>query len=471
MSKIIGRIEEKRILSDTLESQQSELVVIYGRRRIGKTFLIREFYKDNIVFEISGLFDGTLKEQLFNFNKEINTRTKGGKQTNQKNWLEAFSALEIYLNRLKNNKKKVVFIDEFPWIATPKSKFLMAFENFWNNYCTKRNDLIVVICGSAASYMVQKIINNKGGLHNRISRKIRLLPFNVNETSLFLESRKIKYTPYDIVQLYMAIGGIPHYLDKVKKGLSIAQNIDEMCFTKNGVLTNEFNQLFQSLFENSDMHLIIIKTLANSNQAITRNQLIEKSKIQSGGEFSLKLSELIESGFVTVYNYLKNKKQLSLYRLSDEYSKFYLKFIEQNKTSGPGTWIRLYKTQSYTSWSGFAFETLCLKHINQLKKSLRIDAIFSTHSSWFNENAQIDLLIDRDDNVINLCEIKFYSNQLTVDKQMYLNLKNKVSELQEFTKTRKNIYLTLITTFGVKQNEYSTEIIQNEIDLNFLFIN
>jgi hypothetical protein len=317
----------------------------------------------------------------------------------------------------------------------------------------------MVICGSAASYMVQKIINNKGGLHNRISRKIRLLPFNLNETELFLNKNGINYTRYDIIQLYMAIGGVPHYLEKVNKGLSVPQNIDSLCFSKDGVLNDEFNQLYVSLFDDSERHIRIIKTLAGTNKGLTRNELIEKSGMPTGGDFSLKLEELMESGFVTEYRYL-----------SDEYSKFYLKFIEDNKNSGEGTWQRLGNTQSYKSWSGFMFETLCLKHVHQIKKSLRIDAIYSSNSSWFNENAQVDLLIDRDDNVMNLCEMKFYNAPYTIDKKYYLNLKNKVSELQKDTNTKKNVFITMVTTYGVNENEYSKELVQNNLDMDALFV-
>ncbi|ULT43350.1 hypothetical protein KRR40_07775 [Niabella defluvii] len=312
----------------------------------------------------------------------------------------------------------MIFIDEFPWMATARSKFLMAFENFWNRYCTKRKDLIVVICGSAASYMIQKIVRNKGGLHNRITRQIRLLPFNLEETQQFLKSRGIDYTSYDIAQVYMAMGGVPHYLEKLRRGASVAQNIDQLCFEKDGTLRNEFNQLYTSLFDDSEKHLTIIRTLAGCNKGITRLELAAQSGIASGGDLSLKLEELIESGFVSEYPYYGNKKQLTLYRLSDEYSKFYLKFIQNNRNSGAGTWQKLYKSSSYISWAGFSFETLCLKHVMQIKKALRIDAIFSTNSSWFNNNAQIDLLINRDDNIMNLCEIKFYTATFAIDKNI-----------------------------------------------------
>lgn len=470
MSKLIGRKKEIELLENTMNNNKSELIALFGRRRVGKTFLVREFFKKEIIFEVSGLYNGSMKNQIENFSKEIFKNYKIKNTENPTNWFEAFSLLENYLDRLKSSKKKVVFIDEFPWIATAKSKFLTAFENFWNHYCTKRDDLIIVICGSAASYMLQKIIKNKGGLHNRITQQIRLLPFNLQETDLFLKSRGIRYTQYDVAQIYMMMGGVPHYLEKLQKGLSVAQNIDQLCFSKDGLLRYEFDQLYASLFDNSEKHLSIIKILDQCNKGITRQELLEKSKIASGGDFSLKLAELTESGFVSEYSYFGNKKQLTLYRLSDEYSKFYLKFIQNNKNNGDGTWQRLHKSQSYISWSGFSFETVCLKHISQIKKALRIDAIYSINSSWFNANAQVDLLIDRDDNIMNLCEIKFCNAPFAIDKKYYLNLKNKISELQKETATSKNIFLTMVTTFGLKENEYSNELVENTIELEDLFL-
>jgi AAA+ ATPase superfamily predicted ATPase len=469
MSKIIGRNLEQALLKEAIDNDKSELIALYGRRRIGKTYLIREYFKTNLVYEMTGLFGGSLKDQLENFSKELVKRTKRTELETAKSWFQAFTMLESYLDKFKSEKKKVIFIDEFPWIATPKSKFLMAFENFWNTYCTKRNDLIVVICGSAASYMVQKILKNKGGLYNRITRKIRLLPFNLYETEAFLLKNGIKFTHYDIIQIYMALGGVPHYLEKLSKGLSASQNIDKLCFIKNGVLNDEFNQLFASLFDDSERHMKLIKILAKSNKGLTRNDLIDQSKISSSGDFSSKLEELIESGFVTDYPYYKHKKQLTLYRLSDEYARFYLKFIDNHKHGGDGTWQKLHATPSYHSWSGFAFETICLKHIQQIKKALRIDAIYTTSSSWFNENAQVDLLIDRSDNVMQLCEMKFYNADFTIDKSYYLNLKNKIAALQQDTKTRKNIFVTLITSYGIKKNEYSKELLHSHLSMDVLF--
>jgi hypothetical protein len=436
---------------------------------VGKTYLIRSFYSKEIVFEWAGLHRASLKDQLQNFNRELQKRTRQSRVDPPTDWFEAFQFLERYLDGLKSKKKKVLFIDEFPWIATPRSRFLIAFEGFWNQYASKRKDLIVVICGSAASYMVKNIVNNKGGLHNRVTRRIGLMPFTLSETAAFLKSRKVAYTHYDYLQIYMMIGGIPHYLEQLVPGYSVAQNIDKVCFSKDGVLRQEFDQLFVSLFDDSIKHILIIKALAKVRKGMTRTELMRKTGLKSGGDFSIKIQELIVSGFVSDYSYFQNKKHHTLYRLTDEYCSFYLNFIQPTKQTGRGVWQRFMQKSSYKSWIGFTFESVCLKHVQSIKRAMRIDSIHSIESSWHNRNAQIDLLIDRDDNVITVFEMKFHTTPFAIDKAYYSALKRKLMEFKQATHTRKNIYLCMITSYGLKQNAYSTELIQQQFDLSCLF--
>ena len=467
---VTGRIREIKILNEMLGSSSSELLAIYGRRRVGKTFLIREVYNKHMVFELTGLYKGSMKDQLQNYHTQLKLSSKKFKNIKAPvNWLDAFQLLGDYMNGLKSKKKKVVFIDEFPWIATARSKFLMAFEHFWNTYCTKRNDLVVVVCGSAASFMVNNIIKNKGGLHNRLSHKIKLLPFNLNEAKLFLKSKNIKLNHYDILRLYMVIGGVPHYLNKINRGESVVQNIDRLCFEKNGGLIDEFNEVFKSLFTNSDVHEHIVKALSMVKKGVTRNKLLELCKMGSGGIFSKALDELIESGFVTQYAPIGKRKKDSLYRLSDEYSLFYLKFIEPNQGQGSGTWAKLFPKQTYKTWSGLVFETICLKHVEQIKKELGVAKIYSVHSGWHNQKAQADLVIDRDDGIINLCEMKFYNSPFTINKSEYENIKNKITQFKESKKTRKNVFVTMITTYGVTENANSLELVTNNLTMDCLF--
>ncbi|MCK5520218.1 MAG: AAA family ATPase [Candidatus Marinimicrobia bacterium] len=472
MPELTGRKTEKQILLNALHSKRSELVVVYGRRRIGKTFLVREVYKNKINIELIGVRKASLKDQLKNFHLKLSVKDKNVPMP--LDWQEAFHYLEHYLNKVKSNKKKIIFIDEFPWLDTRKSKFLPAFEYFWNSYVSSKDDIVVVICGSAASYMIQKIINDRGGLHNRITEKIRLSPFNLFETENFFKSQKVKLTRFDIVQVYMALGGIPFYLEKVLPGESVPQMLDRLCFSTNGFLRTEFSNVFTALFDQHDNHEKIIRQLAIVKKGLTRKEILKKSKTNTGGRLTKTLKELEESGFIEKYSPYSGKKN-SLYRLSDEYSMFYLKYIENTKPSNAGIWMKLQAQQSYKIWSGFTFETICIKHVEQIKEALKITGIETKHGSWLDkksskQGAQIDLIIDRSDNVINLCEMKFYNTTYTIDKKYANEIVNKQNAFINSSKTQKSVFITFITSYGLKNNKYKQQYVQNELTLTDLFI-
>ena len=474
--KIIGRNTEIDILKDSLSSTESKLIAVYGRRRVGKTFLIRQFYKKNLILDIAGLHKGTMKDQLLHFkNKLIKTGHKAAKQEILKSWMQAFGLLEDYIDTIKTKGKKVIFIDELPWFDTPRSKFLMAFENFWNDYCSKKTDLIVVICGSAAAWMIKKIMKNKGGLHNRVTEKIKLLPFTLKETELFLQNKGIRWSQYDITQLYMTVGGIPFYLNGIRKGESYTQYIDRVCFTNTGLLHDEFDELYSSLFDKSELHYNVIKALGTVKAGITRTAVIEKANLKSGGTFTKIIDELVESGFITKFLPFDNNVNLCLYRLTDYFTLFYLKFMQHTKANGVGTWAVKTNSASWHSWAGLAFESICLQHIAQIKKALNLTAIYTEVSSWkgvYEGNAaQVDLLIDRADNVINLCEIKFAKDEFVITKSYAKELQQKMAvfAMQPNAKN-KNIFLTMITTRGTANNFYAKEMVQNKLVLKDLFV-
>jgi uncharacterized protein len=467
--EIIGRNNEKNILLDALSSTQSEMIAVYGRRRVGKTFLIESVFEDKICFSISGIHKGSMKEQLNEFSKVLFPKKKERQVITS--WFDAFDLLETYIEAIKGKQKKVIFIDELPWLDTPKSKFIAAFEHFWNKWATKRTDIIVVVCGSAASWMIKKILNSKGGLHNRVTIRIRLLPFNLNETEEYLKTKNIRLNRYDLCQLYMSFGGIPFYLKQIRRGESVIQNIERICFTKDGLLYSEFDNLYSALFNNAAKHIAIINALANSPQGLNRNALIKNSKLETGGGVSDVLNELLESGFITEIPAQNTVAKNNIYRLTDEYSLFYLKFIQQNKFAGQGAWASLSKTQSYTAWCGYAFENICFKHTNAIKKALGISAVYTNIYSWHNSKAQIDMLLDREDRCINICEIKYYKSEFEITKSYEAKLRAKIDAYQSGTNTNKNLFLTFITSKGLKENMYKTSLVENVLTLDDLFTN
>ncbi|MGN6419123.1 MAG: AAA family ATPase [Pseudobacter sp.] len=476
INKIIGRIEEQKILQARLQTTEAELIAIYGRRRVGKTYLIRTYYEKSLVFEFTGIHSANTKTQLENFKEILQALTKSKVALAiPANWLQAFSMLTAYISSLRKNQPAVLFFDEFPWIETPKSGFLKAFEHWWNTQASRMPHIKVVICGSAASWMIDKILNNKGGLHNRVTQTIRLLPFTLGETESYLKSRNIILEKYNLLQLYMTMGGIPHYLRNINPGESPAQIIDRLCFSKDGFLKNEFKNLYAALFKNSQHHETVIRVLANKVDGLNRNEIIEECGFTSGGTTTHLLNELEESGFIASYVPFEKKKNDSVYKLSDEYSLFYLKFIENAKDNGSGAWLRQYNTAAYSIWTGFAFEAVCLKHVLPIRRALGIEGVLTNASTWRHnpgkgeEGAQIDLLLDRKDQCINICEMKFSNTDFVIDKKYAAELDKKVNVFRKETNTKSTLFLTLITTFGIKQNEYYLGRVQNEIDMKDLF--
>lgn len=474
---LIGREKEKEILQEALGTPEAEMIAVVGRRRVGKTFLIKRVYEEHFIFEITGLQDASTEKQLdhfyFTLAKYAQSDIPIEKATS---WLDAFRLLTVILDKkLKESTgKKVIFFDELPWLAKNESGFLTGLEFFWNSWAVNQK-VVLVVCGSAASWMIRNLVNNTGGLYNRITRRINVMPFTLAETKKYFQNQAFNFTHYEIVQLYMAMGGIPHYLKEVKGNKSAIQNIDELCFAPLGLLRDEFRLMFYSLFENAEKHIAIIRTLSTSKQGLPRQKIIEFGKIAENGNTSKVLEELEQSGFITSYYPFGKTKQNMLYRLTDEYSLFYLQFIENKVHEGSGTWQHLSQTQEYKTWSGYAFESICLKHIPSIKKALGISGVYTLSSTFYQKasegkrGAQIDLLLDRADNFINVFEIKFYSREITLSKEQAEALQRKLWTFAEATKTRKRLSLVIISPYGLNKNMHSSGLVENVLVLDDLF--
>lgn len=482
MDEVYARSHELAILKRLYSSNQSEFLAIYGRRRIGKTFMIRKFFKKKgTYFELTGIKDGLMKNQLKSFAIEFE-RTFGISLSAEKysSWFEAFNQLRIAIEKHKSKGKIILFFDELPWLATPRSEFLNIIDHCWNRYLSDDNRIILIVCGSAASWMIKKVIQNKGGLHGRLTATIRLLPFTIDEVEQFLLNKKIAINRIQLIEIYMAIGGVAKYLTYIQKGQSALQIISQLCF--NGPLFKEFDELYSSLFTNHTRHITIIKALASKPSGLNKNELCHLTHFTSGGGINTILEELEASGFVAAMSHFGKTKKNLHYRLIDEYSLFYLKWITLAKSSNfklvdSDFWLKMRHSPAGRSWSGFAFENLCMKNILKIKGVLGISGVLSYESSWFykpesNSNergVQIDLIIDRDDNCINLCEIKYSTDEFLISKDYAKILLTKKNVFIEKTKTKKRIFLTLITTFGVKNNSIKNDIVDIEITLNDLF--
>jgi len=475
MNSIIGRKKEIKQLDKVVASRKSEFVALYGRRRVGKTFLVREYFDYTFDFQLTGLANANTEQQLTNFHIAIERQTEISAEKIPKNWIAAFQLLIDHLESIDEARKKVIFLDELPWLNTAKSDFMMALEHFWNSWATNRKDIVLITCGSAASWMVNELINNHGGLHNRVTERIKIFPFNLQETEQMLLSKNPAIDRYQILQIYMTMGGIPYYLEAISPEKSAAQNIEEMCFRKGALLTLEFKNLFASLFKNAPKYEAIITALSTKTKGLTRQEITQITGINGGGSFTKLLDELEESSFITRYTPFSKKVRGTLYRLSDFYSLFYLKFIKNNTNYDKGLWVNSIDHPEQRAWSGYVFEQVCLAHIPQIKKALEIGGIISHSASWKSsqsaDGAQIDLLIDRRDRVINLCEVKYSINPYVITKSYSENLRNKIGVFKAETQTKKAVFLTMITTYGLAKNQYSMSLVQNQITMDDLFIN
>ena len=474
---IIGRQIERKQLEHIYNSDGSEFVAVYGRRRVGKTFLIKEHFKNRLTFWHTGLSPFghdkkyLLRDQLQAFYYSLQDYGLEG-ATCPKSWLEAFRLLEKLMMQKDDGSRQVIFIDELPWMDTARSRFIPAFEHFWNGWAAKRDNVVLIVCGSATSWMEDNLINNKGGLYNRLTHEIKLTPFSLAECEQFFRAKQMSMSRYEIAQIYMVFGGIPHYLELFEKGLSTPQNIDRILFGKNAKLRNEFDRLFGSLFKNTDDHMAVVRLLARRRHGYTRQEIVQETGIQQGGNVTLILKGLIESDFIIKYIPFGEQRR-ERYRLIDPYCLFYLTFIDKQPRIDSQYWEKNYNSPRLNAWRGYAFEELCFSQVDKIKVKLGIAGVSTSESSWIVSNGgkqqmQIDMLIDRADNVINLCEIKFYSTPFSIDRQYDAVLRERVQQLIEKIPRKKTVHLTIIAAFGIKANEYSGQV-QSIVTLDDLF--
>jgi uncharacterized protein len=465
---LVARRREQEVLRDALESREAELVAVYGRRRIGKTFLVREFFGTAISFELTGSHASDMATQLTGFAAALGRASSTtGRLAAPRDWPEAFEQLEAHLKaRSRHRTKRVVFFDELPWLATRRSGFLAAFEHFWNGWASAQPWLVVVICGSSASWMLSKVITQRGGLHNRVTRRLRLAPLSLAESREYLHARGVTFGDEQVLELYMAFGGVPHYLNQAKPGQSAAQTIDSACFARDGLLREEFSNLYAALFERADRHEAVIRALAKRRTGMTRGDLLASAGLDSGGTASKVLDELEQSGFIARRVPIGRSVRDALYQLVDHFSLFHLAWIAGHRSGrSDGTWLRVRAGPRHSAWSGLAFESVCLGHIEAIKHVLGIGAVETQEAPWWHrpvdaddEGAQVDLVIDRADRSTNLCEMKYVQGELVVDKAQARELERKREVFRRISRTRKALFLTVVTTVGVRANEHAQRL-------------
>lgn len=462
---MIGRDREQKELRKLYISGRAELVAIYGRRRVGKTYLIDETFQGKITFKHAGLSPveeeakGMLRAQLDHFYNSL--KLHGMKdESRPKTWLDAFFLLEKFLQNSDDGSRQLVFLDELPWLDTPRSGFIRAFEGFWNTWGCHRKNLMVIICGSATSWMMNELINNHGGLYGRVTREIKLSPFNLAECEEYYLSRKVPFSRYDIVQSYMIFGGIPYYMGYMSEEMSLAQNVDNVFFSKHAELRSEYDRLFDSVFKRPEAIKAIVELLYTRNMGFTRREIADRLAVSDGGHLTKDLSALMANDFVVKYVPFGIVRKEDYYKLVDPFCLFYLHFMKNQAVSSRTFWQQNTSLPQIVIWRGHAFENVCFSHIEQIKTALGISGVITSESAWTKkaddeEGTQIDLIIMRKDNAVNMCEIKFYSDDFVVDRDYYRTILRRTDMLSKVISPKISVFSTLITTYGLKRNEYS----------------
>ena len=458
---MIGRNKEQRRLRELYDSSESEFVVVYGRRRIGKTYLVRETFDGEFAFCHSGLARCGMMKQLQQFRSSL--KEYGHENCPRlTNWIDAFDELKV---AVKNSElgRKVVFIDEMPWMDTPKSGFVPALENFWNGWASARKDVLLVVCGSATSWIIEKVLKNKGGLHDRVTEEISLAPFTLRECEAYAESRGLNYSRRMVMEAYMALGGVPYYWRMLRRGMSPAQDFDELFFGPVGRLRREFDELYASLFKRKEPYVAIVTALGSREGGLTRDELVAASGLADGGRFGRYLEELEECGFVRRFQAMGMKTKGAVYQLMDPYTLFYLRFVGGRDSADNRQWTDRLETPEYYNWAGHAFEHVCLLHVRNIKRALEIGGVRTSEYAWRGTDdqgrkAQIDLLVDRNDGIIDICEMKYTRTAYSLSEAEWERIAVRRKALRDSTSTRKAIHVVMITDLPMVKNAWAKEV-------------
>lgn len=470
---LIGRLKEQDQLEQCIMSGRPEFMVVYGRRRVGKTYLIKEFFNNVFSFYSTGMMNEKTHSQLKAFNEAL-TNYGDTISTIPKDWFEAFRRLRIILERQDvyrdaASSRRVIFLDEVPWMDTARSDFKAALDYFWNSWGSSQQDLLLIVCGSATSWIINNILFDKGGFYNRITRQLHLSPFNLKECEEYYNSNGIPMTRKQVIDSYMVFGGIPYYLNLLDRRLSLVQNIDNLVINPQGQLHNEYDHLLSSLFKNPGNYIKILSTLAEEKKGMERSELAKKSGVSDGENLTKALKELEQCGFIRKYRSSPGSINNAIFQLIDPFVLFSYYFLKEREID---SWQKFYKSSPYYSWRGNAFEIVCLSHIPQIKQKLGITGVSSSEYSWKSKKnkggAQIDLLIDRKDEIIDICEMKYTDKEFVIDSDYYDELLNKVDVFRSEVKPEKAVHIILVTVNGLKRNGHS-DIVQNTVTGDDLF--
>ena len=473
MDNIIGRDAEIGKLKALSGSPQSEFVALYGRRRVGKTFLINQVFKNQFAFKMTGVIEGTLKDQFTAFSDAMEEFGYDMPEK-PKDWMTAFVMLKNAMKKtVKSDERYIIFIDELPALDAENSNVAGAVGYFWNSWASLQDNVVLIICGSATSWMITNVIDSKGGLHDRLTEEMPIHPFTLHEVEEYLNEHQFVWNRQMALQIYMVFGGIPYYLSLLDNSESLVQNIDRLFFSRDTKMRREFRRLFNTLYKHPDRYIDIVKALSKSRHGMTREQLATELKCANNGHLGNKLEDLVHCDLIrkNIVREKEIKSKDAIYQLCDFFSLFYLTFVDRAEIETE-YWSHHINTPAVNTWMGLAYERICMAHIPQIKRALRIDGISTLNYSWRSKTAkpavQIDLIIERADKIVNVCEVKYSQDEYELDKEEYERINRRRNTFIKETGLRHASWLTMITTEGLAKGMYSG-MIQSVVTLNDLF--
>ena len=480
-SSIIGREEEIAVLERLYNSKKSEFLAIYGRRRVGKSFLVSEVYGTKIVFKSVGTYlkdndrnyETYRRLQLDHFYDALLLSGLGKEEQRPANWREAFLLLRKLLAGIRM-RRKVVLIDELPWLAGPQSSEMIAeLGYFWNSWADDQRNIVLVVCGSATSWMLDNVIRDYGGLHGRLTGVIKLKPFTLAECARYYRKNGFRLSQYEMCIGYMALGGVPFYLDKLRNDLTMTENIDAIFFADEKI-HQEYKDVYAGLYASKDRYVDIVKALGARFYGMTQAEIAIHLGIGRGGTLSQMIDNLVESGIIRKYPRYGKQRVEMVYQLKDFFSLFYLRFVEGTQVR-TGLWSTMHRTPIYNTWAGNTFELLCIEHLSKIQDTLRIASVDRNYC-WKGESpngrgAQIDLLLEsKSSRTDYVCEMKFSGSKYAITSDDEENLLNKLDAFAASKMHHKthSIQLVMVTTMGIAGGEH-TSIVNQAVTLDDLF--
>lgn len=482
-STVIGREEELDTISRLYASERSEFLAIYGQRRVGKSFLIEEALGNKITFSAVGLYQKIDKDSpekvesyrqkqlahFYNSLREYGLPKEGNLAPTS--WMEALELLKKLL-KSKRAKRKVVFIDELPWLAGPQSaELLEELGHFWNSWAGMRKDIFLIVCGSATSWMVDNVLRDYGGLYGRITERIFLKPFTLAECERYWNKRGFHLSRFEIALTYMVIGGVPFYMDSIRPDRTMADNINAIYFDKDKA-RQEFKDVYTSLYSSSETYIEVVRQLGKRFYGMTRDELLKAVEKKGGGTFTDILDNLIDSGIIRSYTLYGGPRKQTVYQLVDFFTLFYLRFVENTDFT---SWRSVQRSKPFYTWAGNTFELLVLEHMPKLADALRIKE-YATPFSWRGktpdgEGVQVNLIIPATtERADYICEMKFSEGKYTLSNDDAEEFARQIAALSisKIHKPTHSIYVALVTSLGVTDSKHRIHV--NElVTLDSLF--